>query len=65
MKRNLIFSFVPLTFRVKTFRHEKYEAYEANRPELPEDLRIQMPLVYELIDSFGIPLVGCVGYRGR
>jgi DNA polymerase-1 len=57
------FLFCAIDVPGKTFRHEKYEAYKANRPELPEDLRIQMPLVYELIDSFGIPLVGCVGYE--
>ena len=45
----------------KTFRHEIYEPYKANRPPMPEDLQSQIELVYELIEAFGIPLIGCVG----
>ncbi len=47
----------------RTFRHDKYAAYKANRPEMPEDLVSQIRIVYELIEAFGIPLIGCVGYE--
>ena len=40
-----------------TFRHELYSQYKANREEMPDDLKAQMPLIYELIDSFNIPVI--------
>lgn len=38
-----------------TFRHERYPQYKANRPPMPEDLRVQLPRIEELIDAFNIP----------
>ena len=40
-----------------TFRHEMYEQYKANREEMPADLKVQMPLIRELIDAFNIPVI--------
>lgn len=40
-----------------TFRHEIYAQYKANREEMPDDLKTQMPLVNKLIDAFNIPIV--------
>lgn len=40
-----------------TFRHEMYEQYKANREEMPDDLKVQMPLIRELIDAFNIPVI--------
>lgn len=39
----------------KTFRHDMYEAYKANRTEAPEDFVTQIPLAFELIDLFMFP----------
>lgn len=47
----------------KTFRHEKYEAYKANRPAPPDDLISQLPEIRELIRAFGIPLVIMPGFE--
>ncbi|MBN1929103.1 MAG: DNA polymerase I [Chlorobiaceae bacterium] len=47
----------------KTFRHEKYEAYKANRPAPPEDLVSQLPEIRELIRALGIPLVIMPGFE--
>lgn len=47
----------------KTFRHEKYEPYKAHRPEMPDDLQTQIAFVYEMIEAFGLPVLGCVGYE--
>ncbi|MBC7661143.1 MAG: DNA polymerase I [Chitinophagaceae bacterium] len=41
----------------KTFRHEFYEAYKANRSDMPEDLAIQIPLLYRLFQAFQAPLL--------
>ena len=40
-----------------TFRHEAYPLYKANRREMPEELRIQIPYIYELINAFNIPVI--------
>lgn len=40
----------------KTFRHEMYSAYKANRPPMPEELRSQIPLIHEWVKVRGLPL---------
>jgi len=44
-----------------TFRHEMYDAYKANRPPTPEDLKEQFPYVQPLTDAMGIPTVRVEG----
>ena len=39
---------------VPTFRHEKYKEYKANREEMPEDMKAQIPLIFDLVDRFNI-----------
>ncbi len=39
----------------KTFRHEMYQEYKANRSAPPEDLPPQIPLIHRLVDTFRIP----------
>ena len=39
--------------RVKTFRHELYAEYKANRTAMPEELAVQIPYLYEMIDILG------------
>jgi hypothetical protein len=34
-----------------TFRHERFEAYKANRAEMPADLVSQIPLVRRLLEN--------------
>lgn len=43
--------------RGKTFRHELYEEYKANRPEMPEDLASQIPAIHNIIRAMGLPLL--------
>ncbi len=47
--------------RGKTFRHERYAEYKANRPPIPEDLESQFPLIRELIDGLGLPMLQVEG----
>ncbi len=49
--------------REKTFRHERYEAYKANRPEPPEDLITQLEYIFRLIEAFNIPILKQPGYE--
>ena len=39
---------VVLDSKEKTFRHERFEAYKANRSEMPEDLALQLPFINHL-----------------
>src|SRR5437773_12477343 len=39
----------------KTFRNELYADYKAHRPEAPDDLRPQFPLIRDAVRAFDIP----------
>ena len=45
----------------KTFRHEMYPQYKANRPPMPDDLRMQLAYLLEIIPAMGLPLVSVPG----
>ena len=40
----------------KTFRDEIYPEYKAQRPPMPDDLRLQVEPVHDIIKAMGIPL---------
>ena len=46
-----------------TFRDKIFEAYKANRQEMPEDIRSGVPKVKEIIRGFNIPIVELDGYE--
>ncbi|HSY49846.1 MAG TPA: DNA polymerase I [Thermoanaerobaculia bacterium] len=43
--------------RAKT-RHEAFEDYKKDRRPMPDDLAIQLPFVNEVLEGFGIPVIG-------
>ena len=45
----------------KTFRHEMYKEYKANRPPMPEDLVKQIEPINSIIKALGIKLVSVEG----
>jgi DNA polymerase-1 len=49
--------------REKTFRHETFADYKANRLEMPQDLSTQMPYIFRLCDAFNIPVINYPGYE--
>src|SRR6202008_3025078 len=49
--------------REKTFRHETFADYKANRLEMPEDLSKQMPYIFRLCEAFNIPVINFPGYE--
>jgi DNA polymerase I len=46
-----------------TQRHVEYEAYKANREEMPEDLRIAVPYIYQLLEAFNITTLESDGFE--
>ncbi|HKK44448.1 MAG TPA: 5'-3' exonuclease H3TH domain-containing protein, partial [Balneolaceae bacterium] len=46
-----------------TFRHEMDDDYKANRPPQPEELKIGIPLIKEMVDAYGIENVQQHGYE--
>ena len=47
----------------RTFRHESFEGYKANRAEAPDDLVQQIGRVKELIQTLNIPIFQQPGYE--
>jgi DNA polymerase-1 len=47
----------------KTFRHETFAEYKANRTQMPEDLASQMPFIFRLCEAFNIPIINAPGYE--
>lgn len=67
MLRRLLKEYTPEEIAVvfdapgKTFRDEIYTEYKANRDATPEDLSAQFPMIAELVQAMGLPLLAIVG----
>jgi DNA polymerase-1 len=48
-----------------TLRHKTFEAYKAQRPEVPPELSDQIPLIKELVEAMGLPAVTQEGYEAE
>ncbi len=46
-----------------TVRHEGFTEYKANREAMPEDLRIAIPYIKQVIEAFNIPMLFVDGYE--
>ncbi|MEM9391277.1 MAG: 5'-3' exonuclease H3TH domain-containing protein, partial [Bacteroidota bacterium] len=46
-----------------TFRHEQFKEYKANREETPEDIKIGIPIVKDILRGFNIPILELDGYE--
>jgi DNA polymerase-1 len=38
-----------------TFRNQLYSEYKSNRPPMPDDLRVQIQPIHDLVDAMGLP----------
>lgn len=47
----------------KTFRHEAYELYKAQREATPEDIRLAVPIIKNLVKAYNIPVLEVPGYE--
>ena len=46
-----------------TFRHLKYDGYKATRHGMPEELRMQMPVMKDVLRAMNIPIYECQGWE--
>src|SRR5512134_1462137 len=56
---------IAISFDVKgkTFRHEEYEDYKANRPRMDDDLAVQLPYVRRVCEVFRLPILELPGFE--
>ncbi len=54
---------VILDYSAKTFRSDLFDGYKANRPEPPEDLIPQFPLVRDAVRAFNVACIEKEGYE--
>ena len=47
----------------KTFRHKAFEAYKAERPPTPEDIRLAIPYIKQILNAYRIPVIEVPGYE--
>jgi DNA polymerase-1 len=47
----------------KTFRHDNFAAYKANRADMPDDLSSQMPYIKKVCEAFDIPILKMDGFE--
>ncbi len=47
----------------RTFRHETFADYKANRLEMPPDLASQIPYIIRLCEALNIPIINSPGYE--
>jgi DNA polymerase-1 len=47
----------------ETERHREYPDYKANRDEMPDDLSSQLPILFDLLEAFGVPVIMKPGFE--
>ncbi len=46
-----------------TFRHEAYPEYKAQREACPEDIKMSVPIIKDILEAFRIPIIEVAGYE--
>lgn len=47
----------------KTFRHEAFPAYKAQREATPEDIKLSVPIIKKILEAYHIPILQVDGYE--
>ena len=47
----------------KTFRHEAFADYKANRQQMPDDLASQLPYIKRLCEAYNVPTISVSGFE--
>ncbi|MBQ9279447.1 MAG: DNA polymerase I [Clostridia bacterium] len=54
---------VAFDLKAPTFRHKKYDGYKATRKGMPDELRMQMPIIKEILEDMNIKIFEMEGYE--
>lgn len=54
---------VAFDLKAPTFRHKQFEGYKANRKGMPDELRVQVPVIKEVLDAMRIKRLEMEGYE--
>lgn len=54
---------VAFDLKAPTFRHKKYDGYKATRKGMPDELRIQMPIIKDVLRAMNIKILEIEGYE--
>lgn len=46
-----------------TFRHEAFEEYKGERESTPEDIKLSVPVIKEIVNAYNIPVIEVSGYE--
>src|SRR5437763_1530532 len=46
-----------------TLRMDVYADYKAHRTPMPDDLRLQLPMIHEMLAAMRLPVLGVAGYE--
>ncbi|MDX5348705.1 MAG: DNA polymerase I, partial [Hymenobacteraceae bacterium] len=49
--------------KAKTFRHDNFAEYKANRQAMPEDIALAIPYCKKIVEAFNIPVLIMDGYE--
>ncbi len=47
----------------KTFRHDVFPAYKAQRQETPEDIKLSIPIIKDILKAYNIPILQVDGFE--
>ena len=47
----------------KTFRHDVFPAYKAQRQETPEDIKLSIPIIKDILNAYNIPIFQVDGFE--
>lgn len=46
-----------------TARHIEFKEYKAQRPDMPQGMQAQIPLIHRVVETFGVPVIRRAGYE--
>jgi len=57
--------YVAVTFDKKapTFRHKEYKGYKASRPKIDDELKVQIPKIFSVVQAFNMPIFAKDGFE--
>ena len=54
---------VAFDLKAPTFRHKKYDGYKATRKGMPDELKMQIPIIKDILDAMNIKVLEIEGYE--